>query len=127
RTTINIIPTSSGVKKVIANYSLEQEYCQICKKVYTRGAPDALKGNQFYGHGFKAWVIYQRVALRLPYNSIVESLQEQFHEKINGLDHGVGHSLLLLYDVKAPSGQNSNDFNGLSHYLSNISLSTFMI
>jgi predicted RecB family nuclease len=83
RTIINIIPTRNGAKKVIANYSLEQEYCQVCKKVYTHGAPDALKANQFYGHGFKAWVIYQRVALRLPYNSIVESLQEQFHEKIN--------------------------------------------
>jgi predicted RecB family nuclease len=83
RTIINIIPTSNGVKKIIANYSLEQAYCQICKKVYTHSAPDALKVNQFYGHGFKAWVIYQRVALRLPYNSIVESLQEQFHEKIN--------------------------------------------
>jgi transposase len=83
RTIINIISTRNGVKKVIANYNLEHAYCQLCKKVYTHGAPDALKGNQFYGHGFKAWVIYQRVALRLPYNSIVESLQEQFHEKIN--------------------------------------------
>jgi hypothetical protein len=27
--------------------------------------------------------------------------------KYTGLDHGVGHSLLLLYDVKAPNGQKS--------------------
>jgi len=42
-----------------------------------------------------------------------------------GLDHGVGHSLLLLYDVKAPNGQKSNEFKGLGHYPSDASLSTF--
>ena len=30
-----------------------------------------------------------------------------------GLDHGVGHSLLLLCDEKAPHGQKSKEFNGL--------------
>jgi hypothetical protein len=44
-----------------------------------------------------------------------------------GLDHGVGHSLLLLYDVKAPNGQKSNEFKDLGHYPSNASLSTFQI
>jgi len=73
----------SGIKKVITTYALEKAYCPICKKVSPPSTQDALQGNQFYGHGFKAWVIYQRVALRLPYKSIVESLQEQFHEKIN--------------------------------------------
>ena len=83
RTVINILPTKRGIKKVITAYTLEHVYCQVCKKVYTHGSQDALKGNQLYGHGFKAWVIYQRVALRLPYNSILESLREQFNEKIN--------------------------------------------
>src|SRR5215831_656770 len=41
-----------------------------------------------------------------------------------GLDHGVGHSLLLLYDVKAPNGQKGNEFKGLGYYPSNASLST---
>src|SRR4030095_12484144 len=30
-----------------------------------------------------------------------------------GLDHGVGHSLLLLYDVKAPTGQKEQGMQGL--------------
>jgi hypothetical protein len=30
-----------------------------------------------------------------------------------GLDHGVGHSLLLLYDAKAPLGKKNNEFNSL--------------
>jgi hypothetical protein len=33
-----------------------------------------------------------------------------------GLDHGVGHPLLLLYAVKAPNDKNSNEFKGLYHY-----------
>jgi hypothetical protein len=44
---------------------------------------------------------------------------------MNGLGHGVGHSLLHLYDVKAPDGQKSKEFKDLGNYLSNTSLSTF--
>jgi len=33
-----------------------------------------------------------------------------------GFDHGVGHSLLLLYDAKAPYSQNSKYFNVLGHH-----------
>ena len=40
---------------------------------------------------------------------------------MKGLDHGIGHSLLLLYDVKAPNGQKSNEFKDLGHYPSNAS------
>ena len=42
-----------------------------------------------------------------------------------GFDHGVGHPLQLLYDAKAPSGKNSNYFNGLGNDLSNPSISLF--
>ena len=42
-----------------------------------------------------------------------------------GFDHGVGHSLLLLYDAKAPLGKNSNYFNDLCHDLSNPSIGLF--
>jgi hypothetical protein len=30
-----------------------------------------------------------------------------------GFDHGVGHSLLLLYDAKAPLGKKNYEFNSL--------------
>jgi len=45
----------------------------------------------------------------------------------DGFDHGVGHSLLLLYDAKAPNGQNSKEFNDLVHDPSNTSISLFYI
>src|SRR6266446_5086014 len=40
-------------------------------------------------------------------------------EKIPGFDQRAGHSLLLLYDVKTPRGQNVNEFNGLWSDFSN--------
>ena len=33
-----------------------------------------------------------------------------------GFDHGVGHSLLLLYDAKAPNGRNNKGFKNLGPY-----------
>src|SRR5712691_5559854 len=44
-----------------------------------------------------------------------------------GFDHGIGHSLLLLYDAKAPRGQKSKEFNDLGHNTSNTSISLFYI
>ncbi len=35
-----------------------------------------------YGHGFKAWAIYHRVALCLPYQTIVKVIENQFNEAI---------------------------------------------
>ena len=42
-----------------------------------------------------------------------------------GLDHGVSHPLLLLYDAKAPRGQKSKEFKGLGHYPSNTPIRFF--
>ena len=42
-----------------------------------------------------------------------------------GFDHGVGHSLLLLCDSKAPHGEKRKEFKGLGHYLFNISVVHF--
>jgi len=44
-----------------------------------------------------------------------------------GLDHGVGHSLLLLDDAKAPRSKNSNYFNGLGYSYPSISVSLLKI
>jgi hypothetical protein len=38
---------------------------------------------QLYGHNFKAWIAYQRVALRLPYESIVDTAEEYFGERVS--------------------------------------------
>jgi hypothetical protein len=68
----------------------------------------------------EVWYIFR---VRCNFAGIVGALLRRFL----GLDHGIGHSLLLLYDVKAPNGQKSNEFKDLGHYPSNASLSTFQI
>ena len=42
---------------------------------------------------------------------------------IPGFDHGVGHSLLVLCDAKAPHGKKWNDFKALENYLFIVSIS----
>ena len=48
-------------------------------------------------------------------------------ERKCGFDHGVGHSLLLLYDAKTPRGQKIKEFKGLGRDPSNTSISLFQI
>src|SRR3989449_11295266 len=47
-------------------------------------------------------------------------------DAILGFDHRVGHSLLLLYDAKAPHSQKSKEFKGLGHYPTNIPVRLFL-
>jgi hypothetical protein len=49
----------------------------------------------------------------------------QFFHPAIGFDHGVGHSLQLLYDAKAPTCKKINKFNALGHYSSNTVLDPF--
>jgi predicted RecB family nuclease len=78
RTIIDLARTRSGIKKTLIRYVGFKGYCIKCARVYS--PPDIRKygKHQLYGHGFKAWVAHQRVALRLPYNSIVEAAEEYF-------------------------------------------------
>jgi hypothetical protein len=46
-------------------------------------------------------------------------------EADTGLDHGVGHSLPLLYDANAPNCQKSQYFKGLGDYPYNTILISF--
>ena len=83
RTIIDLILTRSGIKKTLTRYVGFKGYCIKCSRIYS--PPDIRKyeRRQLYGHGFKSWVAHQRVALRLPYRSIVEAAEEYFGEKMN--------------------------------------------
>jgi hypothetical protein len=42
-----------------------------------------MKGrSKIYGYGFNIWIVYQRVALRLPYQNITTTIEDMFNEKI---------------------------------------------
>src|SRR5262245_26309136 len=62
---------------------------------------------------FKTHQDWTRVFLAAP---TVLGVIDTYGIELIGLDHGVGHPLLLLYDVKAPNSQNSNEFKALYHY-----------
>src|SRR5467141_578938 len=46
--------------------------------------------------------------------------QALWPDNVTGLDHGAGHSLLLLCDAKASRGKNSMKFKGLGDDLFNV-------
>ncbi|MCG6137630.1 MAG: IS66 family transposase [Nostoc sp. LLA-1] len=82
RLIINLVVTKNGVRKTIIKYLGNKGYCPKCCKFYNPPVIAKYGHSQLYGHGFKAWLIYHRVAMRLPYESISEMMQEQFGEKI---------------------------------------------
>jgi len=80
---IDFVSTRNGLKKTLIQYAGTQGHCRKCQRNYAPAQIRRYPRNRIYGHGFGAWVVYQRVALRLPYESIIESLSEQFNEKIS--------------------------------------------
>jgi predicted RecB family nuclease len=79
---VDLVPTKSGIKKTITEYDGVKVYCSGCDKTFAPLGIRKYPHNQMYGHGFGAWVVYYRVALRLPYESIIELLLEQFDETL---------------------------------------------
>jgi transposase len=80
RLIIDIVPTKASLRKTTTEYVGLQGYCSVCARSYA--PPDIRKygSNTLYGHGFKALLVYHRVALRLPYRRIAEVFTEQFKE-----------------------------------------------
>ena len=81
RIIIDLVLMKNGIKKTITEYAGFQGRCPECRRVYE---PPTLKkyfGNQRYGRGFKAWLVYLRVALRMTYSGIAEMLEDHFNEK----------------------------------------------
>jgi hypothetical protein len=79
---VDLVSTRNGLKKTVTQYAGTQGHCQKCQRSYAPTKIRQYPKNRTYGHGFASWFIYQRVALRLPYGSIIESLFEQFNEQI---------------------------------------------
>ena len=77
---INLRFTKSGCRKTVSKYFGAQGYCQKCRKHYPPPKIEEL-GNQLFGHAFQAWVIYQRIVLRLPYRIITQEMENLFNER----------------------------------------------
>ncbi len=81
RTIIDLVFTQSGVRKTVTRYYGLKSYCPKCSRSF---APNAIVklGNRVFGHSFQAWVVYQRLFLRLPYRVITQVVEDHFRETI---------------------------------------------
>ena len=83
RLLVDLTFTPHGVRKSIAKYWAYKGHCPTCRRdrvppnFSTQGRP------QFFGVGFKVWLTYLRVALRLPYGTIHMIVQDMFNEDIS--------------------------------------------
>jgi len=89
RTIIDLAFTRNGCRKSITRYEGRKGRCPKCdNKLYEPPALTRL-GRGHFGHSFQAWIVYQRIVLRLPYRIIVQAMEHLF---------GIG--------LSAPSGVN---------------------
>ena len=74
--------TRNGVRKSVTKYWGYQVHCRDCNRYSTPPQVTSKAGRfQVLGHGFKIWVVYQRVALRLSYKNIEMIINDMFRNK----------------------------------------------
>ncbi|MDP2796280.1 MAG: IS66 family transposase [Methanoregula sp.] len=71
--------TKNGYKKIVITYTGQKGFCSKCGKYYVPPRIQELS-SQHFGHAFKAWAIYQRIILRLPYHIITQVMEELIGE-----------------------------------------------
>jgi predicted RecB family nuclease len=77
RSVIDLVFTLNGCRKTITRYSGKKGYCPKCNLHYLPPSLNRFCKHQF-GHGFQAWVVYQRTVLRLPYRIITQVMEHLF-------------------------------------------------
>jgi predicted RecB family nuclease len=83
RLIIDIVKRKNSLVKTIKEYVGSQGYCSVCHRSYAPSDIHKYGANTLYGHGFKAFLVYHRVDLRLPYERIADVVMEQFNEQIS--------------------------------------------
>lgn len=78
---IDLVFTKSGCRKTFVKYVGAKSYCKTCGCHYLPSSIFKISKSAL-GYGFQAWVTYQRVALRQPYEAITIMLEDMFEEKI---------------------------------------------
>src|SRR5215469_5415320 len=80
--------TKSGCHKTIVRYTGVMGYCKLCHEKYAPPGTRLYRGQRF-GWQFQAWVVYQRIALRMSYRLISKSIYDLFSEQLS-LETAVG-------------------------------------
>lgn len=80
---IDLKITKNGFQKKIIKYYGFKKRCTNCCENFNPPQIDKL-GNKLFSRTFQAWIINQRVALRLPYHIIRDEISDFFCENIVG-------------------------------------------
>jgi predicted RecB family nuclease len=78
---IDLAFSRGGCRKTIIRYTGRMGFCNLCHESHSPPAIRLLKGQQF-GWNFQAWVIYQRIALRMSYRLISKATFDLFSEQL---------------------------------------------
>ena len=81
-TVIDLAFTKNGCRKTITKYVGTSGYCPRCRRHYLPPGIRQFRGRLF-GHCFRAWTVYQRITLRLPYRVISQVIEDLFCEHIS--------------------------------------------
>jgi predicted RecB family nuclease len=78
---VDLAFTTNGCRKILRRYVGRKSYCTQCRSELVPPAIKELRG-RIFGHNFRAWTVYQRIILRLPYRVISQVIDDLFREHI---------------------------------------------
>jgi predicted RecB family nuclease len=73
--------SKTGCHKTIVRYTGRMGYCKLCHEKYAPPGTRIHRGQRF-GWKFQAWVVYQRIALRMSYRLISKATYDLFSEPL---------------------------------------------
>ena len=76
---VDLAFAKTGCRKKVIKYLGNNRYCPRCDRYYEPPAIERIRSLTF-GHGFRAWAVYQRVIFRLPFRLITQAMEELFQE-----------------------------------------------
>jgi len=82
RVMVDLHFSKTGLKKRVIEYVGRYVQCLECKAQYRPPSLISFR-QQRYGYNFQAWVIYQRIALRLPGSAIERQAFDIFRERLS--------------------------------------------
>jgi predicted RecB family nuclease len=78
---LDVIFSKTGCRKTIVRYTGLMAYCNLCDEKYAPPGTRVFRGQQF-GWSFQAWIVYQRIALRMSYRLISKATFDLFSEQL---------------------------------------------
>ncbi len=80
----DLVFSKNGCRKTITKYVRPEGYCPNCCRNYSPEGTSDFPTRHAYGHGLQAWVVYQRLVLRLPYRLITQATEDLCNVHIGG-------------------------------------------